>query len=64
MVALGGGDGMPSFTGHPLVDVGLSTITAFADKTRPEDLTEKDYEAMRKYSEIPYKILKKTQKQN
>jgi len=37
---------MPSFTGHPLVDVGLATITAFAGKTRREDLTKKDYDAI------------------
>jgi len=40
---------MPSFTGHPLVDVGLATITAFAGKERPEDLTEEDYEAIVDY---------------
>ncbi len=34
---------MPAFTGHPLVDVGLATITAFAGKARPEDLSQKGH---------------------
>jgi len=48
-ICLKGGDGMPSFAGHPPVDVGLATITAFAGKTRPEDLSEKDYDAIADY---------------
>ena len=31
---------MLEYTGHPLVDVGIATITAFADKQHPDELTE------------------------
>ncbi|MBW2030609.1 MAG: type I-B CRISPR-associated protein Cas8b1/Cst1 [Deltaproteobacteria bacterium] len=47
---------MPSFTGHPLVDVGLATITAFAGKTRPEDLSEQDYDAIADYMAQNYVV--------
>ncbi|MBW2083814.1 MAG: hypothetical protein JRI39_12205 [Deltaproteobacteria bacterium] len=47
---------MPSFTGHPLVDVGLATITAFADKARPEDLIEADYDAIADYMARNYVV--------
>ena len=30
------------YTGHPLVDVGLATLTAFVGKQRPEELTPED----------------------
>jgi len=33
-------------TDHLLVDMGLATITALADKARSEDLSEKDYNAI------------------
>lgn len=32
----------PDYTGHPLLDVGLATLTAFAGKKRPTQLTEDD----------------------
>lgn len=35
---------MLSYTGHPFIDVGAATLTAFAGKTRPEDLTTQDLE--------------------
>lgn len=40
---------MPSFTGHPLVDIGLATITAFSSKEKLEELTEEDYDAIADY---------------
>ena len=33
---------MMSFTGHPLVDVGIATIMALSNKQHPADLTEDD----------------------
>ncbi len=33
---------MLDYTGHPLVDVGIATIAAFAEKPDPRSLTEKD----------------------
>jgi len=32
------------YTGHPFLDVGLATLTAFANKRHPRDLTEADLE--------------------
>ena len=40
---------MLKYTGHPLVDVGVATITAFAGKQRPEDLTEADLDSIADY---------------
>ncbi|HRV94282.1 MAG TPA: type I-B CRISPR-associated protein Cas8b1/Cst1 [Anaerolineae bacterium] len=40
---------MLKFTGHPLVDVGLATITAYAEKDEPYELDEADLEAMADY---------------
>ena len=40
---------MMKYTGHPFVDVGIATITAFAGKKRPEDLTEADLDAIAGY---------------
>ncbi len=37
------------YTGHPLVDVGIATIVAFADKDSPDELTEADLEAIADY---------------
>lgn len=31
---------MLRYTGHPLYDIGVATITAFAEKTAPEQVTE------------------------
>lgn len=40
---------MVEYTGHPLVDVGIATITAFADKRRPDELTEVDLDKIADY---------------
>ncbi len=40
---------MLHYTGHPLVDVGVATATAFADKRHPEDLTESDLSKLTEY---------------
>ncbi len=40
---------MLRYTGHPLVDVGVATITAFAEKEYPQDLTEIDLANMADY---------------
>ncbi len=37
------------YTGHPLVDVGAATITAFVGKQRPEDVTRADLEEVAGY---------------
>lgn len=51
---------MLKYTGHPLVDVGIATITAFADKRKPEDLNEADLDDIvdfitREYIQDPLK---------
>lgn len=40
---------MLEYTGHPFVDVGIATITAFAGKKHPSDLTETDLDAIAEY---------------
>jgi CRISPR-associated protein Cst1 len=40
---------MLNYTGHPLVDVGIATITAFADKDDPTELSEADLEKVADY---------------
>lgn len=40
---------MLDYTGHPLVDVGIATIVAFADKDTPDEITESDLEAIADY---------------
>lgn len=40
---------MLEYTGHPLVDVGIATITAFVDKRRPDELTETDLDEVADY---------------
>lgn len=40
---------MLHFTGHPLVDVGVATVTAFSEKERPEDVTEQDLDSMAEF---------------
>jgi CRISPR-associated protein Cst1 len=40
---------MLKYTGHPLVDVGVATITAFAEKWDPAQLTEADLDMMADY---------------
>ncbi|MCB9136576.1 MAG: type I-B CRISPR-associated protein Cas8b1/Cst1 [Anaerolineales bacterium] len=44
------------YTGHPLVDVGLATITAFARKDRPEQLNEADLESIANYMAENYTV--------
>jgi CRISPR-associated protein Cst1 len=45
---------MLHYTGHPFVDVGMAAITAFANKTRPEDVTADDLEQVASYIEQNY----------
>lgn len=45
---------MLKYTGHPLVDVGLATMTAFANKDSPEELVEADLEAITEFMEREY----------
>ncbi|RMD60059.1 type I-B CRISPR-associated protein Cas8b1/Cst1, partial [Candidatus Parcubacteria bacterium] len=40
---------MLEYTGHPLVDVGVATITAFANKRDPSRLTEADLDSVADY---------------
>ena len=40
---------MLEYTGHPLVDVGIATITAFVDKRRPDELTKADLDEVADY---------------
>lgn len=40
---------MLNYTGHPLYDVGVATITAFVGKQTPEDLTEADFDKVAEY---------------
>jgi CRISPR-associated protein Cst1 len=40
---------MLRYTGHPLIDVGVATITAFSKKRRPQDVTEADLEMVAGY---------------
>lgn len=40
---------MLNYTGHPLVDVGVATITAFANKEEPGQLTEADLDKIADY---------------
>ena len=40
---------MLKYTGHPLVDVGIATITAFVDKRHPDELTETDLDEIADY---------------
>lgn len=45
---------MLSYTGHPLVDVGVATITAFAGKKEPSSLTLADLDKIADYMERNY----------
>ncbi len=40
---------MIEYTGHPLYDVGVATMTAFVDKDNPQDLTEADLDEIAEY---------------
>lgn len=44
------------FTGHPLVDVGIATITAFAGRRDPSQVTEADLEAVADYMARNYVV--------
>jgi len=45
---------MLEYTGHPLVDIGIATITAFARKRDPTQLTEEDLDEVVDYIEREY----------
>jgi CRISPR-associated protein Cst1 len=45
---------MLKYTGHPLIDVGVATITAFADKSDPAEVTVDDLNAIAAYIEREY----------
>lgn len=45
---------MLRYTGHPFIDVGVATITAFSKKQRPQDVTEADLEAVAAYLKDVY----------
>ncbi len=45
---------MLEYTGHPLIDVGIATIVAFADKDSPDELTVADLEAIADYMVLNY----------
>ncbi|GAB4282386.1 MAG: CRISPR-associated protein Cst1 [Candidatus Promineifilaceae bacterium] len=45
---------MLRYTGHPIVDVGVATILAFAGKNQPEEVTEVDLDAIAAYMAEQY----------
>lgn len=45
---------MLRYTGHPFIDIGVATITAFVDKRSPEDVTAQDLEAVVAFIEQNY----------
>ena len=45
---------MLTYTGHPLIDVGIAAITTFAEKRRPEEVISEDLEKVVKYIEQNY----------
>lgn len=45
---------MLKYTGHPIVDVGVATIVAFAGKPGPEEVTHEDLLDIAKYMEEQY----------
>jgi len=47
---------MLEYTGHPFVDVGVATITAFAGKKHPGDLTEADLDDIAEYMAQNYVV--------
>jgi len=47
---------VPDYTGHPLLDVGLATLTAFAKKKRPTQLTEEDLRGAAAYMQENYVV--------
>lgn len=42
------------WTGHPLVDMGVAGLTVFAEKRRPEDVTEAHLEAFSSWAKTAY----------
>lgn len=44
------------YTGHPLLDVGIAGLVAFAGRQRPEELTEADLEAAADYMAANYTV--------
>ncbi|MHB0859404.1 MAG: type I-B CRISPR-associated protein Cas8b1/Cst1 [Anaerolineae bacterium] len=49
-------DLMLDYTGHPLVDVGLATLTAFAEKDNPSELQEADLAKAAEYMQRIYVV--------
>ncbi|MDI6711144.1 MAG: type I-B CRISPR-associated protein Cas8b1/Cst1 [Bacillota bacterium] len=45
---------MLNYTGHPLYDVGVATVTAFAEKDTPEAVTEEELEKVASFIEKEY----------
>ncbi len=45
---------LATYTGHPLLDVGIATLVAFSGKDRPEELTAADLEAAADYMAANY----------
>lgn len=45
---------MLTYTGHPLVDVGVAVITAFAEKDDPAEVTQSDLATIADYIEMEY----------
>ncbi len=47
---------MLRYTGHPYIDIGVATITAFAGKKKPEQLSAKNLEAIADYMAKNYTV--------
>lgn len=47
---------MLTYTGHPILDVGIATLVAFAEKEEPEALTEADLEQVADYMAANYVV--------
>lgn len=47
---------MLKYTGHPFIDIGVATITAFSGKKKPEELSIDDLETIAKYMAEKYSI--------
>lgn len=47
---------MVEYSGHPILDVGIATLVAFAGKERPEELTEVDLEGAADYMAANYVV--------
>lgn len=53
---------MLRYTGHPLIDVGVATITAYAKKQNPQSVTEQDLEEVADFLKDIYSNLKSMQR--